>query len=226
MEEGDAGMAWVYWHGADNYLSLYESGDDSLVVKDGNVGIGTTSPGGKLHVYDSWFPVNVEAESDWTDAYFVADADTDDNSGLRMEEAGVAKAYVRWNGWSEYLSLYESGGNRLVIKGGNVGINTTIPGYKLEVDGPVVLENSSAPSLPADHAGIYATGGELYAIDAANNTTLLSPHDDETGEWIFYSKNTKTGRVVRVDMERLVKAVEEVTGEKFMVETWEEPSEK
>ncbi|MGH8015828.1 MAG: hypothetical protein ACREBV_06520 [Candidatus Zixiibacteriota bacterium] len=37
-----------------------------------------------------------------------------------------------------------------------------------------------------------------------------------------YSKNTKTGRVVRVDMERLVKKIEELTGETFMMESWEE----
>jgi hypothetical protein len=42
-----------------------------------------------------------------------------------------------------------------------------------------------------------------------------------TGEWIFFSKNIRTGRVVWVDMERLVKAVEKVTGEKFMVENFE-----
>lgn len=66
---------------------------------------------------------------------------------------------------------------------------------------------------------LYSNAGDLYVKDAANNVTLLGPHDPETGEWIFYSKNIKTGRVVRVEMEKLVKAVEKLTGEKFMVET-------
>jgi len=47
---------------------------------------------------------------------------------------------------------------------------------------------------------------------------LFPPHDPETGEWIYYSKNIKTGKIVRVDMEKLVKAVEKITGEKFMIE--------
>ncbi len=51
--------------------------------------------------------------------------------------------------------------------------------------------------------------------------TLISPHDPDTGEWIFYSKNVQTGRVVRVDMERMVRAIEKLTGETFMVEKWE-----
>ncbi len=71
---------------------------------------------------------------------------------------------------------------------------------------------------PNQEAKIYSNAGELFAKDGTGNVTQISPHDPETGEWIFYSKNVKTGKVVRVDMERLVKAVEKLTGEKFMVE--------
>ena len=42
-----------------------------------------------------------------------------------------------------------------------------------------------------------------------------------TGEWRFYSKNTKTGKVIEVNMEQLVKAVEKLTGEKFLIESYE-----
>ena len=110
--------------------------------------------------------------------------------------------------------------------GGNVGIGTQAIAYRFEVAGPVMMENSGVPVTAVDHAGIYAVGAgastETWTIDAAGNTTQLSPHDPETGEWIFYSKNVKTGRVVRVDMERMVRKIEELTGESFMVETWEQ----
>lgn len=69
---------------------------------------------------------------------------------------------------------------------------------------------------------IYTNLGEIKVQDSAGNVTQISPHDPETGEWIYYSKNVKTGRVVRVEMEKLVKAVEKITGEKFLVETVEE----
>jgi len=72
---------------------------------------------------------------------------------------------------------------------------------------------------PANNVKLYSTAGDLYVKDAANNVTLLGPHDPETGEWIFYSKNLKTGKTVRVNMEHLVKAVENLTGEKFMFES-------
>ncbi len=69
---------------------------------------------------------------------------------------------------------------------------------------------------------IYATAGYVKAKNKDCVESPLSPHDPETGEWVFYSKNLKTGKVVHVNMEKLVKAVEKLTGEKFMIETMEE----
>jgi hypothetical protein len=73
----------------------------------------------------------------------------------------------------------------------------------------------------SQNTSIYASGGEIFVKDGGGFATQISPHDPETGEWRFYSKNVKTGRVVEVNMEKLVKAVEKLTGEKFMVETME-----
>ena len=75
---------------------------------------------------------------------------------------------------------------------------------------------------PSQEARIYSEGGYLKAQDVRGNVTTFSPHDPITGEWIFYSKNIKTGKTVRVNMEKLVKAVEKLTGEKFMIETTED----
>jgi len=71
---------------------------------------------------------------------------------------------------------------------------------------------------PSQNVKLYSSAGDLYVKDAADNVTPLGPHDPETGEWIFYSKNIKTGKVMRVNMEKLVKAVEKLTGERFMFE--------
>jgi hypothetical protein len=74
--------------------------------------------------------------------------------------------------------------------------------------------------------------GRIYSVkDGINdglwaeygtNITQISPHDPDTGEWIFYSKNTKTGRTVRVNMEELVRDMEKLTGKKYMVESFVE----
>jgi len=59
----------------------------------------------------------------------------------------------------------------------------------------------------ANGVSLYSAAGEMRSMDASGNSTLLSPHDTRTNEWVFYSKNTVTGQVLKIDMERLVKAL-------------------
>jgi hypothetical protein len=49
-------------------------------------------------------------------------------------------------------------------------------------------------------------------MDAAGNATLFSPHDAETNEWIFRSKHTPTGKVLKIDVERLLRFVNDHFG--------------
>lgn len=87
-----------------------------------------------------------------------------------------------------------------------------------EIDGTAQMENiASSPSTPTDSALLYAMSGEMYVKDASGNETQISPHD-ENGEWQYFSRNTKTGKVVRIKMEKLVRKIEELTGEKFIEE--------
>jgi len=83
---------------------------------------------------------------------------------------------------------------------------------------------SGATSTGVNHAGFYNTTGEIRVMDSAGNATLLSPHDDETNEWIFMSKNTRTGEVYRVEMEALVAEVERLSGKKFSYRWVTDPS--
>jgi hypothetical protein len=73
---------------------------------------------------------------------------------------------------------------------------------------------------PGQEARIYSENGYLKAQDIRGNITQFSPHDPETGEWVFYSKNIKTGRVVRVNMEELVRDMEKLTGKKYLIESF------
>lgn len=80
------------------------------------------------------------------------------------------------------------------------------------------------PSTETDHGQIYAqedTGTtRLFAMDGDGNSTQISPHN-ENGEWVFFSKNIKTGRVVRINMEKMIKRIEELTGDSFIEEWFE-----
>lgn len=104
---------------------------------------------------------------------------------------------------------------------GGVGIGTNSPAVKLEISGQILLEDlgSGSEVYSANHAGIFSQSGELWAIDGSGNTTQLSPHNVD-GEWIFYSRNVKTGRTVQINMEKVIRKIEQLTDEKFLVESY------
>jgi hypothetical protein len=92
----------------------------------------------------------------------------------------------------------------------------------LRVSGHVELGVLSGdPSGTTDHAHIYAkddsSSAEVFVRDEAGNVTKLSPHN-EKGNWEYYSKNVKTGKVVRIDMEEMIKDLEQLTGKKYIKE--------
>ena len=82
-----------------------------------------------------------------------------------------------------------------------------------------LINQSSAPTNLANHSWIYAlddsASSEVYVKDEAGNATKISPHNEQ-GEWEFYSKNSKTGKTFRVNMEKMIKKIEELTGETFI----------
>jgi len=81
----------------------------------------------------------------------------------------------------------------------------------------VTMVDTTTPATLADAAYIYAKSGEMFVLDDSGNETQISPHDDN-GEWQYFSKNTKTGKVVRIRMEKMIKRLEEITGESFIEE--------
>ena len=88
--------------------------------------------------------------------------------------------------------------------------------------GVLAVKNGTAPTVQgADQAYLYAKDdsaeSHIYTMDEGGNETKLGPHNED-GEWEFLSRNVKTGKVVRVNMERMIKKLEEFTGEKFIEE--------
>ena len=86
--------------------------------------------------------------------------------------------------------------------------------------GPVHMEVlASDPSGVTNRAAIYAkdvsSSAELFVRDEAGNVTQISPHNSE-GEWTYYSENNITGKRFKVNMEKMIRKLEEITGEDFI----------
>ena len=90
----------------------------------------------------------------------------------------------------------------------------------LRVTGHVELGILSGdPSGTTDIAHIYAkdesSSAEVFVRDEAGNVTKISPHN-EKGEWEYFSRNTKTGKTVRVNMEEMIRDIEKLTGKTYI----------
>jgi hypothetical protein len=158
-----AGAGYDYFQISTRTGGSYESSKGiTLERSSGNVGIGTTTPGAKLHVYD------------------------DSNGEIRLEGVNKARflAYSGGDLWIQSGSSWTSGSTAdirfsgmfgspiyMTIQGstGNVGIGTTAPGYRLDIAGALRLQPGSAPA---------GANGVIYYDATANKFKCF-----ENGTW-------------------------------------------
>ncbi len=122
----------------------------------GNMGVGTTSPATKLHVYQG------DPGSGLSPYYaYQIRADNNGDAGITLSTPTANAAYIyhntpldggssgiKFDGTSRYMSFFtQNGAERMRISNlGNVGINTTTPGAKLDVNGHTILRTLSQGS--------------------------------------------------------------------------------
>ena len=100
-----------------------------------------------------------------------------------------------------------------ITNAGNVSIGGTADRATTVGTKALNIFDGTAPvGTLANGISIYSSSGEAYVMDAAGNATLFSPHDAETNEWIFKSKHTPTGKVLRIDVEKLLRFVNDHFG--------------
>jgi hypothetical protein len=157
----------------------------TMVWKDGNVGIGTVSPGSKLDVGG-----NINASSGSVIFYndIMPDGATCGNNQI-LKKTGAndwdcsdyvpgGTGYVNGSGSSGYIARWNSTtslNNSVVYEtGGNVGINSASPGQKLQVDGGSLLVNGGTGASTFNDVMIGGIGGwsvgEAHRLNFVYNT--------------------------------------------------------
>jgi hypothetical protein len=168
----------AYSIGTSNALS----GAKLVIQTGGNVGIGTTTPQGILHVV-----------TPGTHTRLLVDTDTASRDAqVRFMDRGAAKWAVGRIADNSYFYIYDevnAVARLAVTNGGNVGIGTTSPASKLHVNGtdPTLLLTSS------DDSGYQVGLQDLYSFSHSMTLTGVSG-----GEIVgVYSGNTAlmTGNV-------------------------------
>ena len=105
------------------------------------------------------------------------------------------------------------------VKVGNANTAVSIEGALTVSSSIKMAVQAGDPSNVPNYAHVYAkddaSSAEVFVQDEAGNVTKLSPHN-QLGNWEYYSKNVKTGKVVRIDMEEMIKDIEQLTGKKYI----------
>jgi uncharacterized protein YuzE len=195
------------WYDTDSgsfYVNVVESGSANWIE------VGSSGSGGnQIYTQDDSPSTPTDGDLWWdTDAGALYIYVVESGVGNWIETAGSGQA-----GGGGITSLAADSTPEL---GGNLDANA----YNINNLGTISVATNGDPGTdPATDSGvgyIYAKGAtaELFVKDGAGNITQISPHNDE-GEWVYYSENVKTGKRVKVNMEKMIRRLEEITGETF-----------
>lgn len=141
--------------------AIYESG--------GNIGIGTTTPSSKLTVNG-----NIGL---YDNAIYLRYGGSDTNHGLAYDSVADGARLFGWQGITLGTTFGGYTERMRITSNGNVGIGTTTPAYKLDVNGDIrasgnIYGNFSGTIDNADkvdgiHASTTPTANYLYPLDAS-----------------------------------------------------------
>jgi hypothetical protein len=166
---------------------------------------------------------------------------TNTNINVGNTTNALAEMKLNQNGYSlggqfRDLSIYDGKGTQLVFvsnaltadngvfiangKSLHVGALARVGRSITNSTNAINIYDGTAPvGTGAGFVSLYSTAGELRVMDAAGNATLLSPHDDVTNDWVYDSVDSRTGRHLRIDVERLLKALDAKLGGGYVRDT-------
>jgi hypothetical protein len=103
-----------------------------------------------------------------------------------------------------------------LFSNGNVKIGGVVSRGTTEGSNQLVIFNGTAPvGTLTNGASFYAASGEMRVMDSGGTSTLLSPHDEEN-YWVFDSEDTLTGETLHIDVEKLLRFVNDYFGLDFV----------
>ena len=213
------------------------------ITSDGKLGIGTAAPGTKLEVFDS-AAGNADLSALRLTNYDYGSSETGQSvtisGSVRNDGGGVSSCgKITFGKAADYSSAGNRDGNIQFITNrsnteteamrissdGNVGIGAS--SFGTNAVSVLGIANGTVPaSSPANMVQLYAedvSTSELKVRDEAGNVSTLSPHNfellgerSETMAWSYAAKNVFVGKEVAVDMMKVIRSLEKLTGETFI----------
>jgi hypothetical protein len=171
-DENDQDVGSIDYSNSDNSMRFLTNTSERLRINsNGKIGIGTTSPLALLHIKQS---------------------ETGFNDGIRLETstASTEDWYLYMNGADDFTFRNDANDYVTFQKNtGNVGIGTTSPDYKLQVNGDVVPESNKTFDL-----GTSALAwDDLYYNNAHNMKAKSYTNKSLSSEIINFELSNKKG---------------------------------
>ncbi len=149
------------------------------IDENGLVGIGTTNPTEKLHVYQASSNAHAKIESA---SGGIATLDIDaavNRASVDFYDNGALGGMVGYSVANDYLFLND-GAESLVSKGGNIGIGLNTPASKLHVVGSSYLNGATVIGSPVSPNGLSTSlkvysgngAGTAYFHDSGDNVSM------------------------------------------------------
>jgi hypothetical protein len=124
--------------------------------------------------------------------------------------------FINQNSGDDCIKISGTATNGIYID--NNSLNNRIGGLQFQFN-RIKFPDASTPTTSATLAWLYGDNSsgtqELYVKDGAGNVTQLSPHNAQ-GEWEYFSRNTDTGKTVRINMEEMIRDLEQLTGKTYI----------
>jgi hypothetical protein len=140
------------------------------ILGNGNVGIGTTSPGNRLRIDAAAGQATTLANSITNAAVYINSDTGNGSNNIRIGESGNGSYFLQVSN-SAGTSPYDINLNPF---GGNVGIGTTSPGTKLHVAGNLLI--GSTYTQPS--GSVWTTSNSQLILGGAHNAEV---NDDNPG---------------------------------------------
>lgn len=215
----------------DTKVGLQATGDDLELVAAGAVSLTVGAAG--LLTAAAW---NIPATGQATFGDSASGADTtvtimagantqDSRLAFGDTDSAIAGRLLYLHG-SDLFGFTVSGGSSVLVSISGTGLGVGVTAQPPTGASVLGITNGTAPSdTPLNGVVLYSldvsSSAELHVRDEAGNVTVLSPHSEpldhqlsEDMAWSFHSE--RDGKYVWVDMMRVVRALERLTGEELV----------